>query len=223
MKFAKPILNADNARAEYIKSDNGDSFHNSLLGFSHYSPSYVLTNEDIRWVSGLTQNKGPRVLTVAASGDHPMFYAMRGATNIDTFDISFCAKVAMDIKTAAIQKLSRDEYVQLLNDMHQAQRIWSDIKSLHTNLTDEYDVINLSNIFEYMTPQQIHQTLAALRNHVRPGGAIIAQTGNWGINRNARAYCDAAKKFKRWARVGYCKKEKDNANSEMIAVVQRTR
>ena len=123
MKFAKPILNADNARAEYIKSDNGDSFHNSLLGFSHYSPSYVLTNEDIRWVSGLTQNKGPRVLTVAASGDHPMFYAMRGATNIDTFDISFCAKVAMDIKTAAIQKLSRDEYVQLLNDMHQAQRI----------------------------------------------------------------------------------------------------
>lgn len=286
MKFAKPILNVQNARAEYIKSDNGDSFHNSLLGFSHYSPSYVLTNEDIRWVSGLTQNKGPRVLTVAASGDHPMFYAMRGATNIDTFDISFCAKVAMDIKTAAIQKLSRDEYVQLLNDMHQAQRIsdvksitelmpdipqnsayfiqqmgaypifsnglnpsyyketiptdaeyakmrenirapfkfiWSDIKSLHTNLTDEYDVINLSNIFEYMTPQQIHQTLAALRNHVRPGGAIIAQTGNWGINRNARAYCDAAKKFKRWARVGYCKKEKDKANSEMIAVVQRTR
>ena len=286
MKHITPILNPESARAEYIHGKNGEYFHDWRLKFSHYSPSYVLTNEDIRWVSDLTKNNGPRVLTVAASGDHPMFYAMRGATDIDTFDISFCAKVAMDIKTAAIKKLSRDQYIQLLNNMHSAQDmsqipyitelisdipqnsayfiqqmnnypifsnglnpssyqeiiptnaeydqmrnavqkpfkfIWTDIKSLHTRLLHEYDIINLSNIFEYMSPQQIHQTLASLRNHTRPGGIIIAQTGNWGIHRNNRAYYDASQKFKRWARVGYIAKDKTKANSEMIAILQRTR
>ena len=286
MKYATPRLNIDNAHAEYIIGGNGTTFYNQMLGFSNYSPSYVLTNEDIRWVSELTKNDGPRVLTVAASGDHPMFYAMRGATKIDTFDLSFCAKAAMDIKTAALKKLSRVEYIQLLSDMHTAHRasdikqigtliddipqnsayfikqmaaypifsnglnpsyyanivptddeyaqmrdkihesfkfIWSDIKSLHTHLIGEYDTINLSNIFEYMTPQQIHQTLASLRNHVRPGGTIIAQTGNWGIAHKITAYRDAVKKFKRWARIGCIRKDKTNVNSEMIVVLQRTR
>lgn len=286
MKYTRPNLNIDNARAEYIIGQDGTAFYNQILCFSNYSPSYVVTNEDIRWVSELTKNDGPRVLTVAASGDHPMFYAMHGAKNIDTFDLSFCAKVAMDIKTAALKKLSRAEYIQLLSDMHTANRvsdikqigtliddipqnsayfikkmaaypifsnglhpsyyediiptddeyaamrdtirgpfnfIWSDIKSLHTHLVDEYDTINLSNIFEYMPPQQIHQTLASLRNHIRPGGTIIAQTGSWGISRKISAYCDAVKKFKRWARIGCLRKDNTNANSEAIAILQRTR
>ena len=286
MKYYTPVLNIKNAQSEYINGEKSGNFYNPTLGFSYYSPSYVLTNEDIRWVSNLTNGNGKRVLTVAASGDHPMFYAMRGATDIDTFDISFCAKVAMDIKTAAIKKLSRDQYIQLLNNMHNAKDmsqipyitelmpnipqnsayfiqqmnnypifsnglnpssyqeiiptnaeydqmrnavqkpfkfIWTDIKSLHTRLLHEYDIINLSNIFEYMTPQQIHQTLAALRCHVRRGGTIIAQTGSWGIHRNNRAYYDASQKFKRWARVGYIRQDKNKANSEMIAILQRTR
>ncbi len=286
MKYYTPVLNIKNAQSEYINGEKSGNFYNPTLGFSYYSPSYVLTNEDIRWVSNLTNGNGKRVLTVAASGDHPMFYAMRGATDIDTFDISFCAKVAMDIKTAAIKKLSRDQYIQLLDNMHNAKDmsqipyitelmpnipqnsayfiqqmnnypifsnglnpssyqeiiptdaeydqmrnavqkpfkfIWTDIKSLHTHLLHEYDIINLSNIFEYMTPQQIHQTLAALRCHVRRGGTIIAQTGSWGIHRNNRAYYDASQKFKRWARVGYIRQDKNKANSEMIAILQRTR
>ena len=286
MKYYTPVLNIKNAQSEYINGEKSGNFYNPTLGFSYYSPSYVLTNEDIRWVSNLTNGNGKHVLTVAASGDHPMFYAMRGATDIDTFDISFCAKVAMDIKTAAIKKLSRDQYIQLLDNMHNAKDmsqipyitelmpnipqnsayfiqqmnnypifsnglnpssyqeiiptdaeydqmrnavqkpfkfIWTDIKSLHTHLLHEYDIINLSNIFEYMTPQQIHQTLAALRCHVRRGGTIIAQTGSWGIHRNNRAYYDASQKFKRWARVGYIRQDKNKANSEMIAILQRTR
>lgn len=286
MKYYTPVLNIKNAQSEYINGEKSGNFYNPTLGFSYYSPSYVLTNEDIRWVSNLTNGNGKHVLTVAASGDHPMFYAMRGATDIDTFDISFCAKVAMDIKTAAIKKLSRDQYIQLLDNMHNAKDmsqipyitelmpnipqnsayfiqqmnnypifsnglnpssyqeiiptdaeynqmrnavqkpfkfIWTDIKSLHTHLLHEYDIINLSNIFEYMTPQQIHQTLAALRCHVRRGGTIIAQTGSWGIHRNNRAYYDASQKFKRWARVGYIRQDKNKANSEMIVILQRTR
>ncbi len=115
-------------------------------------------------------------------------------------------------------------HAQMRNKIHEPFKfIWSDIKSLHTHLTDEYDTINLSNIFEYMTPQQIHQTLASLRNHVRPGGTIIAQTGNWGIAHKITAYRDAVKKFKRWARIGCIRKDKTNINSEMIVILQRTR
>ena len=135
MKYATPRLNIDNAHAEYIIGGNGTTFFNQKLGFSNYSPSYVLTKEEIRWVSELKKKDGPRVLTVAASGDHPMFYAMRGATKIDTFDLSFCAKAAMDIKTAALKKLSRAEYIQLLSDMHTAHRA-SDIKQIGTLIDD---------------------------------------------------------------------------------------
>lgn len=284
MKHFIPQLNIDNARAEYYKSHDGTTMHDFNLGFSYYSPAYVITNEDIRWVSGLTANDSKRVLTTTGSGDQAMFYAMRGAEKIDTFDISFCAKAIMDIKSSAIKKLSRAEYVQLLENLHNAKRIsdvpgisnilndipsnsayfirqmdeydifgnglspksyaenlpsdteydamreqinhpfkfiWTDIKSLHMHLVGEYDVINLSNIFEYLNESQIHQILASLRTHIRPGGTIIAQTGSWGIARKNNAYYNASQKFKRWAKIGYIRKDK--TNSEKVSVLQRIR
>ena len=72
MKYYTPVLNIKNAQSEYINGEKSGNFYNPTLGFSYYSPSYVLTNEDIRWVSNLTNGNGKRVLTVAASGDHPM-------------------------------------------------------------------------------------------------------------------------------------------------------
>lgn len=285
MKIETKILDINKAQDEYTITDNG-VFHNIAKGFSHYSPAYVLTNEDIRWVSGLTKSDANKVLTVAGSGDQPMFYAMNGAKTIDTFDISFCAKAAMDIKSAAVKKLSRDEYIKMVFDMHNASKtsnvegikkiaddlpantayfiksmdayplfsngvspeyyeqilptaeefeamktniskpfnfIWSDLSSLHKQLIKEYDVINLSNILEYMTPEEISKVLVSLRNYVRPNGYIIAQNGNFGIYRNRKAFYNASQKFKRWAKIGLIKKEKDKANSEMIVVLKRTR
>lgn len=286
MKHETPFLNVNDAKKEYIKSDSCDCFHDPRRGFSYYSPSYVLTNEDIRWIAGLTKQNAHRVLTTAGSGDQPMFYAMNGAEIVDTFDISFCAKAAMDIKSSAIHQLSREEYIKLLSQMHGAKRIsdieniskitsqtpknttyfvkemdeypifsagltpenyaeflpteeefaqmkktvsapfkfiWTDINSLHSHLLQEYDVINLSNILEYMTPEQISKTLVSLRNYVRPKGYIIAQTGSWGIHRNRKAFYEASQKFKRWAKIGLLQQNKKKVNSEMIVVLQRIR
>ena len=286
MKHETPFLNVNDAKKEYIKSDSCDCFHDPRRGFSYYSPSYVLTNEDIRWIAGLTKQNAHRVLTTAGSGDQPMFYAMNGAEIVDTFDISFCAKAAMDIKSAAIKKLTRDEYISMIFDMHNKDKvsdihkisdiatdipqnsayfikemdeypifsnglspesykeilpteeefaqmkktvsapfkfIWTDINSLHSHLLQEYDVINLSNILEYMTPEQISKTLVSLRNYVRPQGYIIAQTGSWGIHRNKKAFYNASQKFKRWAKIGLLQQNKKKVNSEMIVVLQRIR
>ena len=286
MKYYKSTLNIEDAKKEYMETPKGNIFHIPSLGFSRYSPSYVITNEDIRWVSQLTKKEAHRVLTAAGSGDHPMFYALQGADHIDTFDISYCAKTAMDIKTAAIHKLPRDEYIQMLLNMHSARKIsdihgitkiidslpantatfvkeldeyplfsngidpsfyketiptaeeydlmrqrisgpfkfiWSDLGSLHSHLIGEYDIINLSNILEYMTPEQIQKTLVSLRTYVKPEGYIMAQTGNWGISRNNKAFYEASQKFKRWAKIGLIKKDKTKVNSEIVVVLQRTR
>lgn len=299
MKTTYPKLNIAEARAYYHENGQYNEFadldKDALLTpqnlarvkvFSYYSPAYVLSNENLRWVTGLTRDSGRRILTVAASGDQPMFYSINGAEKVDTFDISLCSKAIMDIKTAALQTMSRDEYIAFLSALHSTKDtqnitymsdilakiprdsaqfvrdmrgrrifgngltpenyklfyptvqeykqmrnattgyfkfIWSDIGSLHTHLTTEYDVINLSNIFEYLDSQQIHNTLASLRNHVRPGGYIIAQTGDWGISKKIPAYRAASQKFKRWAKIGLAAKTTNHAVQEKAIILQRTR
>ena len=110
--------NIKDARAEFMTLRNGVAVHKQTDMFSPYSPAWLITNEDIRWVSGTTSDEAKRVLTVCGSGDHPIFYAMNGAQNVDTFDLSFCAKALMDIKTTAIQKMSYEEYVPFLYDLY---------------------------------------------------------------------------------------------------------
>ncbi|MBO5946629.1 MAG: DUF3419 family protein [Alphaproteobacteria bacterium] len=249
----------------------------------HYSHAYVVSNEDLRHTTGLTRDMGRKVLTVAGSGEQPLFYTLNNATQIDTFDISYCARAIMDIKTQAIKSgMPYEEYVQLLKDLHfkpsasqvsgmseilpiipahsakfvrgmdgyrifgnglspehykkemisgdeysalqkkltgHFNFIWSDVADLHTHLTTEYDVINLSNIFEW-TPGLILPTLQNLRNHVRPGGYILVQTGcGLSIGRNMEAYVKASKTLKEWAKMGINKQERDT----QVIILERVR
>ena len=270
------------ARSKYRLTDGGEYMHLPQV-FSAYSPAYVITNEDIRWVSGFDNNNGARVLTVTGSGDQPMFYAMRGAKTVDTFDISYCARAIMDIKSAAIRKLSRPAYIKLLTDLHNAKSvsqvskintlindlphqsvyfiremaayplftnglepgyypesiptaqeyeqmrakitepfnfIWTDLETLHTKITGEYDTINLSNILDYAAPEKVHTVLTNLRPHISVGGKIIVQNGVFGIARNSHAYISACDKFKDWAKI-YYRENKRSLGHSMVAICQR--
>ena len=71
--------------------------------FSQYSRAYVITNEDLRYSLQFMPKETNRALTVAASGDHPLFCSLYGAKYVDTFDISYNAKCVMDIKVAALR------------------------------------------------------------------------------------------------------------------------
>ena len=123
MKEVYNKINLNVARADYgspnYKFGRMYTPHpNRSLAYSH---AYVVSNEDLRYTTALTRDMGRKVLTVAGSGDQPLFYKLNGANHIDTFDVSFCAKAIMDIKTAAIRAgMGYDSYKQMLRNFHQA-------------------------------------------------------------------------------------------------------
>ncbi len=237
------VIDYDFARRCY--DAEGDFSIAGCQGDARYRPAYLVTNEDLRESLSAFGGAPRDVLTVAASGDQPLFYAAYGAHHIDTFDMTYCAKAIMDIKTAAIQKLSNESYVDLLYDVHRAQSdtdgdivncnnmdrvlsampadtgefvrkmskvcifgaaygahdirravmtgaewsaiksrnpkpfnfIWTDIKDLHTHLRQKYDVINVSNIFEWMLQRSKNEIVPTLKNlfvFLKPGGYIVA-------------------------------------------------
>lgn len=108
------------ARSEYNEKTGlhrGDNF-------AQYSQAYAVTNEDIREVLfALKPPQNAHILTVAGSGDQALHYKMAGVSHIDTFDITFNAKMMMDIKTTAIQKLGRLDFVRLLKEMARTDNI----------------------------------------------------------------------------------------------------
>ena len=107
-------------------------------GFAQYSTAYVATNEDLRNALKCMSKDVNRALTVAASGDHPMFTQIYGAKYVDTFDISFNARLIMDIKTQALSLLNHQEYCNLLTHLYLVQDITR--------------VKNMPQIIEKLTP-----------------------------------------------------------------------
>lgn len=81
-----------------------------------YIPAYTITNEDWRWAREITRG-AQHVLTVAGSGDQALTYRLVGAKTVDTYDITKCAGIIQEIKTAAIPVIPRDEYYQLLREL----------------------------------------------------------------------------------------------------------
>jgi len=277
--------NLDVARAAYGNPDY--EYGTQYLAWPghplDYSHAYTVSNENLRYTTGLTRSMGRRALTDAGSGEQPLFYTINGATQIDTFDISYCARAIMDIKTQAIRSgMPYEQYKKLLKDLHFAPSaskvsgvseilpkipahsaqfirgmdgyrifgnglnpeyyasemiseteyktlqkalrgafkfIWSDVATLHTQLNGEYDVINLSNIFEW-SPDLIQPTLTNLRNYVRPGGYILVQTGcGMAIGKNMDKFIDVQDALKDWAKIGINKQDRDT----QVIILERTR
>ena len=206
--------------------------------FSEYSPAYLISNEPLDWETSLTP-KAQSVLTIAGSGDQALFYKLAGAKTVDTFDVSYCARIVQDIKTTAIKELPYEKYIELLCKLHPSDNatqitemipllnkmptdslnfinemrgyrlfdqgekpyaspcasniclqsdqysklrhcipsnfnfIWSDVSNLHTKLTQTYDVINMSNVFDYMNSLEIEKTIYNLYPFLNDNGRII--------------------------------------------------
>jgi hypothetical protein len=118
------MIDIKQARSQYdLKTGQ---FNGADCGvFAKYSPAYVVSNENLSLAMAEMRPQGKSVLTVAGSGDQPIFFKLYGATYVDTFDLSYCAKAIMDIKTAAIQKVSYQQYLsflyQLFKSSHKIQ------------------------------------------------------------------------------------------------------
>ena len=118
--------------------------------FNAYSAAYTVTNEDIRSAINFMPKDTENALTVAGSGDHPMFMKTYGAKNVDTFDLSYNAKIIMDIKTVALSMLTYAEYCKFLNDIYLAKDLLS--------------VENMPKIIEKL-PYEEKTYIAAMRNY----------------------------------------------------------
>lgn len=114
----KPSIRA--ARKELIRREK-------YSHFSPYSMAWLVTNEDLRPTMRYARG-AKNALTVAASGDHPMFTKIYGAEHIDTFDISYNAKLIMDIKITALSLLGHTKYCDLLKLLH-----WNIYKPISLN------------------------------------------------------------------------------------------
>lgn len=113
------------------------------VNFGPYSPTYIVSNESLRYDIGYFKpQKLDNVLTVAASGDHPLWLKFKGAGNVTTFDITYNAKVIMNIKTAALSELNLNEYNQLLNDL------WNNRKILSVN--------NIDCVLEHLSSRMVN-------------------------------------------------------------------
>ncbi len=212
-----------------------DSDYNN---FGQYSPAYVTTNEDWRFAMHELKPANKSILTVAASGDQPIAFAISGARDIDTFDTTYFAKVIMDIKTSAIQTMNHKQYGDFVRKLFKnksirelpeyekiatvcpkstiiaanqmqgcyifnqgtgvyneymptpteykiAQQtihapinfIWSDLHDLNTHLDKRYDIIYLSNIFDYVySSKKIAGTIDKLKPFLNIGGQIMLYT-----------------------------------------------
>jgi hypothetical protein len=118
-------LTAQKAIKANAKHSNNIVFdNNTAKTFNQYTPAYVVSNENVHDVVQRFMPKyASSVLTVAASGDHPLICRLNGAKNITTFDISYNAKVIMDVKNAAIHQLNIGEYSQLLENLYHTQNV----------------------------------------------------------------------------------------------------
>lgn len=207
-----------------------------------YNNAYSISNEPLNNILRLLPVSNKRVLTVAASGDQPILYAAHGAAHVDTFDVTYTARILMDFKTAAIQTMTRAQYCEQICDIEnlygkdrneiflramekmpadtrdminlfmskgrfdafyrpdmgdnknivdvcknwrEMQKnvpgsfnfIWSNLINLHKYIDGEYDIINVSNIFEYYTSNMdILKTFQNLWPHLRTNGHIVCST-----------------------------------------------
>ena len=80
-------------------------------GFANHTPVYEYTTEDIGNSIGTYTSKD-RVLTVLSSGDHIFNYIVRGAENIEAFDLNVITKYYYKLKRAIIEKLPYDDFLK---------------------------------------------------------------------------------------------------------------
>ena len=65
--------------------------------FSRYSPSYALSNENMREFAKSLNPFGKQVLTTAGAGDQATWFTKYGASSVDSFDISYCSKIVSEL------------------------------------------------------------------------------------------------------------------------------
>lgn len=105
---------------KYIREKDALKFVNGEYGlttsFSMYDRVYEYATENIKDSIG-SYDGNDRILTVLSSGDHVFNYLVRGAENIESFDINAFTRYYFELKRACIEKLGYNEFLENANSL----------------------------------------------------------------------------------------------------------
>lgn len=94
--------------------------------FHNTSAVYKKSNERIQDYQDYFINKN-KVLSVIGSGDQILNMILEGVKEIDSFDISIFPKYFLFLKFAAVQGLSREEYIDFFYDYNNRAEVYDDM------------------------------------------------------------------------------------------------
>jgi hypothetical protein len=159
---------------DFNKALHDMKYHDSMatVTFGPYSPTYLIATDENadQDIKGCIYNKKEekyceKVLTVSASGDHPLFCKRYSAKYITTFDVTYTSKLIMDIKTVAIKTLTFNNYWQLLNNLWDNPNIKSvpNFNRIMSELdSDEQEYIHVMDgkfaLFNFGTPPSYYES-----------------------------------------------------------------
>lgn len=96
---------------------NSELFISSDYAFQDRTSVYLFTNENISgYLNKLCDLNNGRVLTVAASGDHAFEAYLRGAPQVDTFDINSYQRNVLELKSRMIKELPYSDFMDFFFD-----------------------------------------------------------------------------------------------------------
>ena len=76
-----------------------------------YMPLYMFTTENIKGVTESLDVYGRDVFTVCASSDHEFNFLLKGARNVETFDVNYLTDFYYWFKEAAVLTLEYEEFI----------------------------------------------------------------------------------------------------------------
>lgn len=80
--------------------------------FSKYSKMYIMTTENIDGYYKYFDFKNKKVLVPTSSFDHALNAILKGASEVDTFDINRLSFYMSNLKLAAVKSLTYDEFIE---------------------------------------------------------------------------------------------------------------
>ena len=84
--------------------------------FDWYTPPYLFSTENLSDSFDCFDFKNKNVLTVAASGDHMFDAYLRGAKNVDMFDLNLFQKYIIELKYLMIQNINYTKFMEFFFD-----------------------------------------------------------------------------------------------------------
>ncbi len=111
-----------------IKSSN-------YMTHPHQDRIYLFTNELFSAYEKYFENK-PKVLSVIGSGDQIFNAILKGSNQIEAFDINVLAKYYFYFKKAAIEVLSKDEFINMFLEPEMSSIYYRYIERIMNNLDD---------------------------------------------------------------------------------------